>query len=470
MVWKVVRRAPSNNELATLVLKEFGMMKTLKTKLSPIPMIFLVFLVACTPIVSQESIATSEIEPSATVTAVSTLQPTDTVVTATPSPTPLPQVKTQCTDNAQESQALDLEGVVVLEKTKKFVPELDLPPGFYLMNADSHYIFHTDNLGNIIKIAPDGKNLVYNKPFGEGGALRVMDVNGKLLTEFDPYYKGLWGLHFSWQNEEQLRIVTSNLNQVYPWIVNPFTEEHTLLKTDWEGAYRPADPIKDKVANWKFDRDSTELFYVYGANVLYDPILSRVLFPKDSGDVVLIDVQSGEELAHANFVNWGSLPSWSSDGEYLTILNREGTVDNFYLISRDGEEFQHITDFASEFEFASIPEYTWSPDSTRIAFWLKLKDDGQQRGTQSELAILEIPTRQVTRLCIQGISNIADEPLWMNHPEPIWSPDGRFIMFTQWDDLAAPEGFFVLVVDTETGAVEKISKNTAPAGWMTNDQ
>jgi Tol biopolymer transport system component len=58
----------------------------------------------------------------------------------------------------------------------------------------------------------------------------------------------------------------------------------------------------------------------------------------------------------------------------------------------------------------------------------------------------------------------------MNHPEPIWSPDGRYIMFTQWDDPAAPKKYNVLVVDTETGAVEKISENTAPIGWMVNGQ
>ena len=442
-------------------------MKTLALKLS---LILLVYLVACTPVTSQESFAPSETEPSATVTVVNTPQPTATIVTPTPSALPLPQVKTQCTDNAEKSQALDLEGVVVLEKTKKLVPELDLPPGFYLMDADSHYIFHTDNLGNIIEIAPDGKHLVYDKPFGEGGELRVKDSQGNLLTEFKPYYDGLWGRYFSWQNDQQLRIVTSKLHQSYVYVVNPLTQEHILLKTDWEEAYRPADPIKDKVANWKFDRYSTELFYVYGANMLYDPTLTRVLFPKDGDDVALVDVQSGKELAHANFADWGSLPSWSPNGDYLTILNREGLVDNFYLVSRDGEEFQRITDFASEFDFTSIPEYTWSPDSTRIAFWLQLEDDGGQEGAQAELAILDIPTRQVTRLCIQGISNIPAEPLWMSHPEPIWSPDGRYIMFTQWDDPVAPKGYYVLVVDTLTGAVEKLSENTAPVGWMTNDQ
>jgi Tol biopolymer transport system component len=412
-----------------------------------------------TPMISTDAV------PTATVG--NTPQPTVPVITPTISPTPLPPVKTQCVDTAQESQSLDLKGVVALEKKGH---ELDFQPGFYLMNPKSKHIFYTDNLGIVTKVSPDGKYIAYSTPIAEKIYIRVLDNNGKLLEEFHPYYDGLIEDYFNWQNEKQLRIVTSDLNQVYAREVDPFTQEGALLKTDWEGAYRPADPSPDLVADWKFDRENTEIGYVYGANILYDPTLTRLLYPKDGGDVALIDVQSGMELAHGNFANWGSLPSWSPDGENLTIINREGTVDNFYLVSRDGEEFQRITDFLNEFDYVSIPEYTWSPDGQQIAFWLKLEDDGQKDGTQSELAILDIPTRQVTRLCIPGISNFAYEPLSMNHPEPIWSPDGRYIMFTQWDDPAAPKNYYVLVVDTETGHIEKISENTAPIGWMVNRQ
>jgi Tol biopolymer transport system component len=168
-------------------------------------------------------------------------------------------------------------------------------------------------------------------------------------------------------------------------------------------------------------------------------------------------------------MDWGRLPIWSPNGEYLTILNHEANAEEFYLIARDGKEFQRITNFAEDLDHASIPEYTWSPNSDRIAFWLNSEIGDLKDGAQSELAILDIPSGQVTRLCIQGISSIAYEPLSMNHPEPIWSPDGRYIMITQWDDPVAPHKYYVLVVDTETGFVEKISENTAPIGWMTSE-
>lgn len=213
----------------------------------------------------------------ATATLTNTAQPTIPVITPTVTPPPLPPVKMQCVDNEQESHSLDLKGVVVLRKRAH---QLDFQPGFYLMNPNSKHIFYTDNLGLVTKISPDGKYIAYSTPTAEKIYMRIMDNNGKLLEEFHPYYEGLIEAYFSWQNEKQLRIVTTNMTEAYVSIVNPFTQERTLLKTDFEGAYRPADPFKDKVANWKFDRKATDIGYVYGANVLYDPTLTRVLYPK----------------------------------------------------------------------------------------------------------------------------------------------------------------------------------------------
>ncbi len=144
-------------------------------------------------------------------------------------------------------------------------------------------------------------------------------------------------------------------------------------------------------------------------------------------------------------------------------------TDELYIIPRDGSEFQKITNFSQEFDLAFVPESSWSPDSKQIVFWLSTETNGLEAGAQSELAILEVATRQITRLCFQGISVSAPRPWLMGHPEPIWSPDGRYLMITQWDDPAAPQTYYVLVVDTETGSVEKISENTAPIGWMVRE-
>ncbi len=104
-----------------------------------------------------------------------------------------------------------------------------------------------------------------------------------------------------------------------------------------------------------------------------------------------------------------------------------------------------------------------------FAFWLNLCPGDLKDGVESELAILDVPSGQVTRLCIQGISTNAYELWTMNYPEPVWSPDGRYIVITQWDDPISPKKYYVLVIDIQTGIIKKISENTAPIGLMINE-
>jgi Tol biopolymer transport system component len=299
----------------------------------------------------------------------------------------------------------------------------------------------------------------------------VLDSNGKIISDFPPYINGRAQSFFNWQNAEQLRMIQQDEDsKVTIQLLNPFNQEHSILRTNWSGVYAPENPFYDKLVQWKFDQKITDISYVYGANILFDPTLTRVLYPKDGSIVSLTDVENEAELVQGNFTDWGRLPQWSLDGENLAIVNREGNVDEFYLVNRNGGEFERITDFASEFDYATIPDYTWSPDGSQIAFWLELDQTNVEDGPQSELAILDIPTRQVTRLCIEGISNNAYEPWVMNHPEIHWSPDGNYIMITTWDDPDNRRNYSVLVVDPLTGAVEEISQNTAPIGWMVKEE
>jgi Tol biopolymer transport system component len=253
-------------------------------------------------------------------------------------------------------------------------------------------------------------------------------------------------------------------------LLNPFTQESASLRTNWDGMYVPKNPSGDKLVDWQFDQHATSISTVYGANILYDPSLTRALFPKEDGVISLVDAESETELVSAQLEDWGKLPSWSPDGQYLSILGQEGNADEFYLISRDGNEFQRITNFSEELDFAFVSASAWSPDSKQIAFWLNTVPGELQDGAQSELAIIDISNRQVTRYCVQGISNYAYEQLWMmRHPEPIWSPGGRYILFTQWHDPKSPKNYDVLVFDPQTGGIRKVSENTSPVGWMSNE-
>ncbi len=399
-------------------------------------------------------------------TAISQSTPLPVPTETKPAPTPLPPIKTQCVGNSKEAQKLDLSGVVAFKKAGK--PD-SFEFGFFLLNLKNGNTIRDVDEGLLAQVSPDRKYLASEHLKGDTDFLSILNSNGKTISDFEFKFDELVA-YFNWQNSEQMRILHEGMgNKLSVQLLNPFTQTHIPLKTDWQGAYRPADPIYDQVADWKFDKKATEIFYVYGANILYDPTLTRVVYPKDNGIVSLVNVETETELASAQFADWGQLPSWSPDGQYLSIISHEGNADEFYLISRDGNEFQRITNFSEELDFVSISESVWSPDSKQIAFWLNTETDEQKDGAQSELAILDITSRQITRLCIQGISTNAYEPWTMNHPEPIWSPDSKYIMVTQWDDPVAPKKYSVLVIDPITGATEKISENTAPIGWMISE-
>jgi hypothetical protein len=415
------------------------------------------------------SMVTAESTKLPTVIPESTLTLAPLPIEAKPTPIQLPPIKTQCVDSSKNSQELNLRGVVALNKAAK----PDSPNyGFYLLNLKNGNTIKDVNEGLWTQVSPDRKFLAYENLGEDADFLRLLNSNGEMTNEVKLSFDGKIVSYFNWQNSEQLRILHESIgNKLSAKLLNPFTQKYMTLRTDWKEVYRPSNPFEDKLVQWKFDQHAISATYVYGANILYDQSLTRVLYPKGNGVVSLVDVENETELANAQFQNWGELPSWSPDGQYLSILNHEGNTDEFYLVSRDGREFQKITNFSEVMGLASVLESAWSPDNKKIAFWLNTGESEEVDGAQSELAILDIVSKQVTRLCIQGISNYAYKHQWtMNHPEPIWSPDGRYIMFTQWDDPAAPKKYNVLVVDTETGAVEKISENTAPIGWMVNGQ
>ena len=172
-------------------------------------------------------------------TPISILLPTETK----PAPISLPPIKTQCAGNSNETQKLDLSGVVGLNKAAK----LDSSEfGFFLLNLKNGNTIRDVDEGLWTQVSPDRKYVAYEYLKGDAGFLRVLDSNGQTIRDFEFNLDGLVVSYFNWQNPAQLRILheRSNGNKLQAQLLNPFTQEHTPLQTDWNGVYAPKIHIK----------------------------------------------------------------------------------------------------------------------------------------------------------------------------------------------------------------------------------
>jgi len=416
------------------------------------------------------AIATTETVPILTVAPSPTFTPTET---PTPSPFPVIPVAQACVSNAQNQFTNHAQGVLVFyafDENENRVIALFDPKSMFTNNLTGPGLIFT-----MVGVSPDREKLLYEYEYEYAcfdlmcGDYRLVitDYSGKIVEDFDNGFNDDRWDYYNWVNDETLRVVKTSHDQVFPRSFNPFTKEYEQLRTDWPDSY------KEKGLDWSLDNRAIKSLYYIGANIVYDPTLTRVVYPKKGQIVSLINVEAEQELASIQLPKWGRLPRWSDDGQNLVLVasaNPDTTTgqDEFFIVSRDGPEFRRLTTLTEQFDTVHISDYAWSPDGKQIAFWLNTEaEDPTVEGTQSELAILDIETGEITTLCIQGISAKMTHAILITHTQPVWSPDGSQIMFAQ---LASNRlGYNVLVVDLTTNTAFKVTTNKEPIGWMTKE-
>lgn len=328
---------------------------------------------------------------------------------------------------------------------------------------------------NIVGVSPDRKKLLYEYDYKDYTRLAITDSSGKVINDFAAFFDGDYADYYSWLNNQTLRVVTIDIydNEVKP--ISYFLEKRSYKSLSEKLLDFHANQIKDNFyLDWGIDTRAIQSLNFGGANIIYDPTLLRVAYPKNGQVVSLTDVETEQELASIQLPQWGRLPRWSDDGGHLVLIastdpNAAPGHDEFFIVSRDGPEFKRLTYLTNQFEKVHISEYAWSPDGKRIAFWLNTTaDDPMLEGTQSELAVLDIESGEITRLCIEGISAPMRHEIQMTHTQPVWSPNGSQIAFAQLDSSRA-NTYNVLVVDLETQIAFKVATNKEPIGWMVKE-
>lgn len=416
------------------------------------------------------------------------------IPTSTPPPTPIPVIQ-ECVSISPKPSSDLTKGVLVLrgEKTTGYVDgqAIDNVIG-YLFDLESksyRYISPPGKLARLDDVSPDRTKILYSYiQQGDDATYRMViaDFMGNTLADFKEInqLEGQQLDYYFWLNNQALRTGGKDYmnGRVMLGILNPFTNEYKILKNDWENYYGK------EGADWFVDTEAVQLGIYNGANIIYNSTLTRVIYPQSDGQIALADVATEKILGvyqppqpgGNQLPLWGRLPRWSNSGENLLIIfseypTRPQDSDEFYLVSQDGT-FQRFTQLTQLYDTVRITEYAWAPNGEKVAFWLNtVAGEFNEEKPLSSLAILDMKTRQVTNLCIQGISaypvindpNIIVPP---RHPEfrPIWSPDGKQIMITQPDPNNA-DGYNVVIVDLETKTAWIVDSNKHPIGWMVDE-
>ncbi len=189
----------------------------------------------------------------------------------------------------------------------------------------------------------------------------------------------------------------------------------------------------------------------------------RVLVNLQAREVQRVDL--GVDVPYFN------VSAWSPDGQWL-VYSAPGLYDSHVGIAgaelygvrpRDSAPTK-LTDLnalygAVRINGHALGQLSWSPDSTRIAFWVTelLGADYLANTGNAVIHILDMDTGDITAYC--GFSTTEHTP---NPPRLVWSPDGTHVAFggNMPNDS---RGYLLLALDTATGTFTELSDGVFPS-------
>ncbi len=327
-------------------------------------------------------------------------------------------------------------------------------------------------------VSPNNKLLVYSQINKDGLVDNVVTSNGTVISKFVKVFAGsLPG--GDWISGESIRYLArsdTDSNQIRMLALNIRTGEVRELHTDFP------DMADGNQQNWGIDNGAVYYRSEKGTDVIYDPSLSRIVYPKQGSYVSLYDVQKDVELATIKLADDGYDPIWSPNGQYFSLKGNDPTTlaPDIYVVSREGGQFTPITYLTKLYPKVKFGSYSWSPDSQQIAFWVKT----DEYEFDDSLFLLDLVNMKMTNVCIRGLgswSSIMSAGLasmgvglpsklgetFVLAGKPVWSPDGKKILITQFDSNRQKP--IDILIDLETKIAYPIASNLEPMGWMSND-
>jgi hypothetical protein len=202
---------------------------------------------------------------------------------------------------------------------------------------------------------------------------------------------------------------------------------------------------------------------------IYNPSLTRVIYPKmlngseEFFTFALWDTFNQKIMFDVEDIYRDSVyfsiaspkPVWSSDSSQFIFIGHDLLGQpgfELYRVSLDGKTEQ-LTNLSSIALLRGMP-FSWSPDGQKIVL---LVDRLPATGPRN-IAVLDVVTKDIIDFCIPVGLGLSEE----SYP-PIWSPDRRQFLVTDWLDDSRSR---VILVDITQGFAVQIAENVEAVGWM----
>ncbi|MBY6203391.1 amidohydrolase family protein [Halomonas denitrificans] len=210
--------------------------------------------------------------------------------------------------------------------------------------------------------------------------------------------------------------------------------------------------VQDPPDEWvEVDIDTDEVTW---STVTVSPDGRTVVFDL-LGDLYRVDVGGGDARPLTSGIAWDFQPTFSPDGRRIAFISDRGGAENIWTMSADGEDLEQVTDEQAQL----LHNPAWTPDGEFIA------------ARKGYVSARSIPAGSIWMYHRSGgggvelVERLHGEQSQKNIAEPAFSPDGRYLYFSQdvtsgtvWQyNKDANAGVFAIRrLDRETGETETV--------------
>ncbi|MDR3577774.1 MAG: hypothetical protein P4L50_28240 [Anaerolineaceae bacterium] len=288
------------------------------------------------------------------------------------------------------------------------------------------------------QVSPGGQWVAYTSANESGSNnLEIASSDGKILHKISMAQDWWW---YFWLNNTHLLIDEGNHNPADFILLNPFTGDRIILKSQYPGLYTyGTDPVWGR----------------YEATV-YNPSQKLVVYAAlihEFAGYILWDMEKQQEITRIPVSVLGSAPpSWSLDGSLFAISpSPQDVPDGIQIYNQSGKlvDQYDLSAFLQNF-YPYI--YSWAPDAHYLAFTISKNENNVSTG----LGILNLKNNEITLLCLP------DQAINYEVNNIVWSPDDQNLVIENGDSQSNK----VLLINLPNKTAVQIAENSDVGGWM----